>query len=109
MEKYYDKLVRDNIPNIIEQQGNTPVTRKLSDEEYLAYLNKKLKEETEEYLNDNNAEEICDILEVVKAIASALNVSDEDLEGIRKAKKQKNGAFRSRILLEKVMINRPAD
>ena len=34
MEKVYNKLVRDNIPEIIEHNGGTPVYRILSEEEY---------------------------------------------------------------------------
>lgn len=34
MERVYNKLVRDNIPSIIESNGETPITRILSDEEY---------------------------------------------------------------------------
>jgi predicted house-cleaning noncanonical NTP pyrophosphatase (MazG superfamily) len=105
MEKYYDKLVRDNIPDIIEKQGNIPIVRKLSAEEYIKYLNKKLKEETEEYLAENNIEELCDILEVIDALAHALNYSDAQLEQMRQIKEQKNGRFKDRTLLEKVIIN----
>ena len=76
-ESRYDKLVRDKIPQIIKDQGNIPVIRVLSDGEYIEYLNKKLKEETEEYLESNCIEELCDIMEVTKAIASALNFTDE--------------------------------
>ena len=32
MEKIYDKLVRDNIPQIIEADNEIPVTRILNDE-----------------------------------------------------------------------------
>ena len=47
--KIYNKLVRDNIPKIMIQNGTTPITRILSDEEYLTELNKKLLEEVKEY------------------------------------------------------------
>ena len=33
--KVYNKLVRDNIPEIMIENGATPVTRILTDEEYL--------------------------------------------------------------------------
>ena len=41
----FNKLVRDRIPAIIEQQGETPVTRILDGEEYLLHLERKLDEE----------------------------------------------------------------
>ena len=34
MERIYNKLVRDNIPSIIEGKGETPITRILNEEEY---------------------------------------------------------------------------
>lgn len=45
MEKIYNKLVRDKIPEIIENDGETPVVRVLNDEEYRIELENKLKEE----------------------------------------------------------------
>ena len=41
----YQKLVRDNIPAIIEKNGETCVTRKLTDKEYEDALAEKLQEE----------------------------------------------------------------
>ena len=38
----YDKLVRDNIPEIIVQQGNVSVIRELSESEYISELEKKM-------------------------------------------------------------------
>lgn len=95
--------MRDRIPEIIEKQGEIPVTRILSDEEVLSQLNKKLLEETQEYLEENRVEELCDILEVVYALAAAQGYSEQNLEKLRLEKARKNGAFRSRILLEKVL------
>lgn len=46
----YNKLVRDKIPEIIKNNGGTPFTETLSDEEYIEMLNQKLLEEVNEYL-----------------------------------------------------------
>lgn len=46
----YQKLVRDNIPAIIEKNGETCVTRKLTDKEYETALAEKLQEEVKELL-----------------------------------------------------------
>ena len=45
MEKVYNKLVRDNIPEVIMNDGEYPVIRVLSDEEYKKELERKLLEE----------------------------------------------------------------
>ena len=42
--KIYNKLVRDNIPQIMVNNGASPVTRILSDEEYISELNRKILE-----------------------------------------------------------------
>lgn len=97
----YNKLVRDNIPKIIEQDGNIPITRILDDEEYLKELDKKLLEEVNEYLNDQNIEELADIYEVFLAILKARKIELEELENVRKAKILKKGAFEEKIYLEK--------
>ena len=39
MEKIYNKLVRDNIEEIMISKGAKPVTRILSEDEYLTELN----------------------------------------------------------------------
>ena len=44
----YHKLVRDQIPRIIEAGGGRPVTRVLDQDGYLAALRAKLVEEAEE-------------------------------------------------------------
>ena len=50
MEKIYNKLVRDNIPDIIKKDNCIPYTRVLSDEEYKLELERKLYEEYKEVL-----------------------------------------------------------
>ena len=99
MGRIYEKLVRDNIPAMIEEQGETPLIRTLDDEEYIRRLDEKLREETEEYMEDGSMEEMADILEVMRAIILARGHSWEEVEEMRKAKAAKNGAFEKRVYL----------
>lgn len=98
--KRYDKLVRDNIPEIMINKGCKPVTRILNDEEYLEELNKKLLEEVNEYLADNNIEELADIKEVFLAILKVKGISLEELERVRIDKVNRRGAFNDKVYLE---------
>lgn len=99
----HNKLVRDNIPLIIEAAGKQAVTRVLADEEYLAELDRKLTEECAEYQTDKSLEEMADVLEVLYAIAAARGYSVEELEHARAEKAEKRGGFADRIFLEKVV------
>ena len=99
--KEYNKLVRDNIPEIMIQNGATPITRILSQEEYIQELKKKLLEETNEFLESEALEELADIEEVILAILDATNQTRNNLEDIRLKKVKKRGAFNKRIFLEK--------
>ena len=98
----YNKLVRDKIPEIIEKNGENPVTRILADGEYIDELNKKLQEEMKEYLADGSVEELADIVEVIYGLLDAKQVSVEEFEKIRIEKVQKRGAFKEKIYLAKV-------
>ncbi len=98
----YQKLVRDKIPEIIENDGKQCVCSILSDEDYLVLLDKKLSEELGEYLESKSMEELADLLEVMKAVAKARGSSIEEIETIRKKKAEKRGGFEKKILLEEV-------
>lgn len=98
----YNKLVRDNIPNIISENGEKPITRVLTDEEYIRELNFKIEEEVKEYLLDFSVEELADIEEVIRAILDYKNVSYEEFEKVRLNKVNKRGAFKDKIFLERV-------
>jgi len=103
----YNKLVRDNIPSIITGQGKTPITRVLSDDEYISCLGEKLLEEVTEYLEDSSIEEFCDILEVLDAIKKAKGFLSADIDTIRATKAKKNGKFDKKIFLEEVIAAMP--
>ena len=98
----HNKLVRDKIPQIIEQSGKICVTRILSDEEYAAALNAKLQEELNEYLADGSMEELADLLEVMMAASAVRGHDFSEVEAIRQDKAEKRGRFNDRIYLESV-------
>ncbi len=95
----YNKLVRDNIPQIIEENGGKAEIRILSDEEYCTFLEAKLDEEVGEYHRDKTPEELADILEVVYALAAASGVSKDQLLEIYQKKHDARGGFEKRIFL----------
>lgn len=99
--KVFNKLVRDKIPEIIASKGEYATTRILDNDEYKKELDKKLLEEVNEYMADDNVEELADIVEVIYGILNSKNVSIEDFEKVRKAKVEKRGAFQDKIFLEK--------
>ncbi len=98
----YNKLVRDKIPQIIRQQGNSCVTEILSQADYLKMLDEKLEEELAEYRRDQNLEELADLLEVLRSCAVARGYSLEELEQVRADKAAKRGGFENRIFLKEV-------
>lgn len=100
--KYYHKLVRDRIPEIIADSGRKCRFTVLSESEYAIELDKKLNEEVAEYQESKSLEEIADVLEVIHAILNARGIPMETVEQIRTAKFQNRGGFSSRIMLEEV-------
>ena len=98
--KIFNKLVRDKIPEIITKNGDVPKIRTLDKEEYIKELNIKIREELEEYIEDNSVEELADLVEVVYAIIDSKGITIEEFENIRKNKADKRGAFKDKIFLE---------
>lgn len=95
----YNKAIRDKIPEIIKKDGYSCSVKTLSDEEFLAELEKKLSEEITEYQNNKNPEELADILEIIYRIAKLRGISKEELEKIRSKKEKERGGFEKNLFL----------
>ena len=109
MERVYNKLVRDNIPSIIESNGETPITRILSNDEYKTELERKLNEEYNEVLNatgKDRLEELADMIEIIKYLAKVEGSTLDEIIVIAEEKSSKRGAFEEKIFLEKVISKR---
>ena len=105
MERVFNTLVRDNIPDIIASNGEESVTRILADEEYKVELYKKLLEEANEVISSKNSdetiEELADVLEILRSIAELNGKKLDDVVEVAKQKRLKRGGFKRRIFLEK--------
>ncbi len=107
MDKIYNKLVRDNIPDIIEANGEKPIYRILDAKEYWEYLLLKDTEELEEVRSASSTlerkKELADKLELIRAMAEYNGFTLEDIIEEADRKKGRNGGFEKRLLLERVI------
>lgn len=99
------KLVRNLIPEVILKSGRTPVIHIAESNEYKQLLRNKLLEEVEEFLQGESIQEIADILEVLETICIINNYKLRDILKIKKQKKESNGGFSNKIVLEKIIHN----
>jgi len=96
----YNKLVRDKIPEYVKKKGGRAVFHIANNKEYWQKLKEKFQEEVKEFSDDENAEELADILEVIDAIFDFKNFSKEEIEKIKNKKAEERGKFKDRIILD---------
>ncbi|MED0959129.1 nucleoside triphosphate pyrophosphohydrolase [Bacillus paramycoides] len=105
----YNKLVRDQISQIIKANGKTPTTRTLNENEYIKEICKKTEEELTEYLEaktkSHKLEELADLLELINALAEYEGTTLEEINKIRKKKAEERGGFQNRTFLIEVTDN----
>lgn len=98
------KLVRDNIPDIMKQEGQTPTTYTAEYFEFDEALQQKAFEEIKELLAADTpgeiAGEIADLLEVLDAIAEYNGIPPEKIARVRQEKAERCGTFKKRIMLQ---------
>jgi predicted house-cleaning noncanonical NTP pyrophosphatase (MazG superfamily) len=94
----YNKLVRDRIPEILDDKGVAYEKRIASPEEYKAELIKKLAEELTEFSEAADPEELADILEVVDALKQLPEF--QNVTELQQLKRKERGGFEKRIILK---------
>lgn len=97
---YYNKLVRDRIPEIIKSQGKTCEVEILDDEAYLKALEDKLLEEVNEYRESHKDEELVDIFTTFMYILIAKDIDMDALNRLVFAKGKKRGFFDDKVFLK---------
>ncbi len=101
--KTINKLIRDNIPQIILNEGKIPHFYKIEDNyEFYNHLCQKLMEETNEFLENKDIKELVDILEVIEAIIEYNKIDYSTIAKLKKEKVRKNGKFKKRLFLTEI-------
>ena len=98
----YNKLVRDNILEIIADNHHEYTYHIVTDDEYKMKLLEKLQEEVQEFIEAKNMEEMRDIFEVIEHIIIAFNLNKKDILEIKNKKAETRGKFNKKIILESV-------
>lgn len=104
MEKkyYHRKLIRDKIPEFIKASGDEFETRVMKNKEFEKELKKKLIEEAKELFKAPKEEllnELADVLQLVKSIASYYQISFGKVQKHQNIKRKKKGVFSKRLFL----------
>lgn len=106
---HFNKLVRDNIPAIIEANGGKPKIRVIEDDaEFKKALKAKLLEEIDEFLNAKTEgeaiEELADIYDVITCLEEHFKILQYSC-----MKRSSKGWFNDRIFLESVEVEENCD
>jgi predicted house-cleaning noncanonical NTP pyrophosphatase (MazG superfamily) len=96
-----DKLIRDNLPQIMGASGIQVFERVMEKDEYLKRLKDKLLEEEKEVIASGSAkemrEELADLLEVMLALAKVYGMEFTDIQQAAEQKRADKGGFDNRI------------
>ena len=106
MKMSYNKLVRDKIPQLIEESGRTQTSRILSEDEYFDALIDKVVEEIEEFRSSGIEEEIADVYEALDCLVKFKGYEPMHIDYIRLIKREARGSFLDKILLQEVEDNK---
>lgn len=95
------KLIRDNMPKILEVKDVSVVWHHMNNNEYLAALKEKLFEEAHEVATattrEELLEELSDVAEVIYALAQVNNFTASDIENARQKKYASKGGFEQKV------------
>ena len=99
MKRIYNKLVRDNIPQLIKESGRDCSSRILNEKEYYDALLDKIVEEIEEYRISGNEEELADVFEVLDCLVQLKEYEPMHIDYLQLIRREKRGSFKDRVLL----------
>ena len=96
------KLIRDRIPSIIEEEGQTCKCHTADIQEFEERLYEKMEEEIQEFIEKPCIEEAADMYEVLKTICWLHKLSMTDVMNFAAEKANQRGGFQKAIILEEV-------
>lgn len=100
---YYNKLIRDKIPERIKETGGDYLCRKLNKKEFVLELTKKVGEESDGLVNAGNKrefiEELGDVIDVIEELKKVLKIESPEISEARRNAQLKKGGFDKRLFL----------
>jgi predicted house-cleaning noncanonical NTP pyrophosphatase (MazG superfamily) len=105
-EILYDKLIRDKIPEIIENAGKEYEIHKADEQEYIEKLLLKVEEELAEFKEDPSIAEMADLFEVLDAVIGYYDFDKEQIKDYQEKKRKERGGFKRKLILDKVIENK---
>ena len=100
---FYNKLIRDKIPEIMSSKDKAFEIRELDDVEYEKELIKKVEEEASGLQSANTREELvselADTIDVIDEIKKLKNISEEEIRSGQLKNAEKKGGFEKKIFL----------
>lgn len=100
--KEYNKLIRDQIPEILEAQNIAFSVEEMTETEYRRALRAKLMEEAEEAAEADDADlmtELADLLEVIDATLAAYGIPRSQVLEIQTKRRTERGGFMQKLRL----------
>ncbi len=104
MEKiYYNKLCRDNVPDIIASKGFECEVRALDHDEYRREIIRKVLEEATGVSNhvgrDSLIKELADLVITLDAVTKEFSISDEELDAAVEKNLEEKGGYEDMLYL----------
>jgi predicted house-cleaning noncanonical NTP pyrophosphatase (MazG superfamily) len=100
---YYNKLVWDNVPDIIRSKGKDCEVRELTDDEFEIELLKKVEEEAsalpETTSRQELIDELADVITVIEYIKDRKNITELELADALERHVHKRGRFEKKLYL----------
>lgn len=104
MEKiFYNKLCRDNVPDIIAAKGFECEVRVVEDAEYRREIIRKVFEEASGVSSQSGREgllkELADLVITLDAVSKEFNITDEELDAVVEKSLTEKGGYEDKLYL----------